>query len=149
MESDQTMVTAGASTAENQVLSLAFIGGIIDQAREFTAQRDLLPGPDSSVFPMVMDAAFGNLDPIYRSNVARRIPELANQVIILVNKSQWQDEVAKNTAARIGKHYIISYQGPREDITEDSIEIAGISYPLVKYRPEEETSEIVEVRLHG
>lgn len=150
MESDQSMVTAGASTAENQVLSLAFIGGIIDQAREFTAQRDLLPGPDSSVFPMVMDAAFGNLDPIYRSNVARRIPELANQVIILVNKSQWQDEVAKNTAARIGKQYIISYQGPREDITEDSIELAGISYPLVKHRLEEvETSEIVEVSLHG
>lgn len=148
MESDQSMITAGASTAENQVLSLAFIGGIIDQAREYTAQRDLLPGPDSSVFPMVMDAAFGNLDPIYRSNVARRIPELANQVIILVNKSQWQNEVAKNTSARIGKQYIISYKGPREDIMEDSIEIAGISYPLVKHRPEEEeTSEIVEVKL--
>lgn len=150
MESDQSMITAGASTAENQVLSLAFIGGIIDQAREYTAQRDLLPGPDSSVFPMVMDAAFGNLDPIYRSNVARRIPELANQVIILVNKSQWQDEVAKNTVARIGKQYTISYQGPREDIIEDAVEISGISYPLVKHRPEEvETSEIVEVRLHG
>lgn len=150
MESDQSMITAGASTAENQVLSLAFIGGIIDQAREYTAQRDLLPGPDSSVFPMVMDAAFGNLDPIYRSNVARRIPELANQVIILVNKSQWQDEVAKNTAARIGKQYVISYQGPREDITEDSVEIVGINYPLVKYRLEEvETSEIMEVELHG
>ncbi|NLG32055.1 MAG: hypothetical protein GX550_00870 [Syntrophomonadaceae bacterium] len=99
---------------------------------------------------MVMDAAFGNLDPIYRSNVARRIPELANQVIILVNKSQWQDEVAKNTAARIGKQYVISYQGPREDITEDSVEIGGINYPLVKYRLEEvETSEIMEVKLHG
>lgn len=150
MESGQSMITAGASTAENQVLSLAFIGGIIDQAREYTAQRDLLPGPDSSVFPMVMDAAFGNLDPIYRSNVARQIPKLANQVIILVNKSQWQDEVAKNTAVRIGKQYIISYQGPREDITEDSVEIEGISYSLVKHRLEEvETSEIMEVNLHG
>ena len=58
------------STGEMQVLSLSFIGGVIEQARVFAARRDRLPGPDSSTFPLVMDSPFGSLDPHHRGQVA-------------------------------------------------------------------------------
>ena len=53
--------SVAASTGENQILSLSFIGGIIDRVREWS-QRNTLMGPDSSTFPVVMDSPFGSLD---------------------------------------------------------------------------------------
>jgi DNA sulfur modification protein DndD len=59
-------VQSGASTGENQILSLSFIGSIIDLVREWS-KSGLVMGSDSSTFPMVMDSPFGSLDEIYRS----------------------------------------------------------------------------------
>ena len=70
-----------ASTGENQILSLAFIGSIIDQVREWSKKNTLM-GPDSSTFPIVMDSPFGSLDEIYRRQIAKTIPRLANQLIV-------------------------------------------------------------------
>lgn len=67
-----------ASTGENQILSLSFIGAIIDRVREWSENR-LLMGPDSSTFPIVMDSPFGSLDEMYRRQIAKTIPNLANQ----------------------------------------------------------------------
>ncbi|ERT03637.1 hypothetical protein M595_6425, partial [Lyngbya aestuarii BL J] len=78
-----------ASTGENQILSLSFIGGIIEGVREWS-QKNTLMGPDSSTFPIVMDSPFGSLDEIYRRQIAKIIPELANQLIVLVTKTQWR-----------------------------------------------------------
>ena len=50
-------------------------------------------GPESSTFTIVMDSPFGSLDEIYRRQVAKSIPKLANQLIILVTKTQWRGEV--------------------------------------------------------
>ena len=45
-------IPVAASTGENQILSLSFIGGIIDQVRE-GRQKNTLMGIDSSTFPLV------------------------------------------------------------------------------------------------
>jgi DNA sulfur modification protein DndD len=81
-----------ASTGENQILSLSFIGGIIDRVREWI-QENTLMGPDSSTFPIVMDSPFGSLDEIYRRQIAKTLPQLANQLVVLVTKTQWRGEV--------------------------------------------------------
>lgn len=146
MESSASLIPVGASTGENQVLSLAFIGAIIEQARLFTAKRDRLPGPDSSEFPIVMDSPFGNLDPIYRRQIATRIPELANQVVIMVSKSQWDGEVEHATNLRIGKEYILEYNTPKADAEEAILERKGKLYQLVRKTSDEfESVNIVEV----
>src|SRR4028119_1141137 len=64
-----------ASTGENQILSLSFIAGIIDQVREWI-QENTLMGPDSSTFPIVMDSPFGSLDEVYRRQIAKTLPRL-------------------------------------------------------------------------
>ena len=135
-----------ASTGENQILSLSFIGGIIDGVREWS-QKNTLMGPDSSTFPVVMDSPFGSLDEIYRRQVTKWIPQLANQLVVLVSKTQWRGEFAEEIADRVGREYVLSYNSPKPDCEEDSIELGGISYPLVRRSPNEfEYTEILEVK---
>jgi DNA sulfur modification protein DndD len=134
-----------ASTGENQILSLSFIGGIIDKVREWS-ERKMLMMPDSSTFPIVMDSPFGSLDERYRRQIAKIIPRLANQLVVLVTKTQWRGEVAEEMTNRIGREYILTYFSSKPDCEQDSIELGGIHYPLVRQSPNEfEYTEIIEV----
>ncbi|MDP8966233.1 MAG: AAA family ATPase [Cyanobacteriota bacterium] len=134
-----------ASTGENQILSLSFIGGIIDRVRDWI-QENTLMGPDSSTFPIVMDSPFGSLDEIYRRQIAKTLPQLANQLVVLVTKTQWRGEVNREMAAHIGREYVLTYNSPKPDCEEDAIELGGDRYPLVKQSPNEfEYTEILEV----
>ncbi|MGF1478027.1 MAG: AAA family ATPase [Cyanophyceae cyanobacterium] len=138
-------VPVAASTGENQILSLSFIGGIIDRVREWS-HRNTLMGPDSSTFPVVMDSPFGSLDEIYRRQVAQSIPQIANQLVILATKTQWRGEVAAEIADLIGQEYVLVYNSPKPDCEEDSIELDGVSYPLVKRSPNQfEYTEIIPI----
>ena len=120
-----------ASTGENQILSLSFIGGIIDRVRQWS-QRNTLMSYDSSTFPIVMDSPFGSLDQIYRRQVAKAIPQLANQLIVLVTKTQWQGEVETETAALIGQEYVLTYYSPKTNCESDNLELNQQNYLLVK-----------------
>ena len=141
--------SVAASTGENQILSLSFIGGIIDRVREWS-QRNTLMGPDSSTFPVVMDSPFGSLDEIYRRQVASSIPKLANQLVVLATKTQWRGEVAQEMADYLGREYVLVYYSPKPDCEEDAIEINGIRYPLVQRSANEfEYTEIIEVKRDG
>lgn len=134
-----------ASTGENQILSLSFIGGIIEGVREWS-QKNALMGPDSSTFPIVMDSPFGSLDEIYRRQIAKKLPKLANQLVVLVTKTQWRGEVAEEMANYMGREYVLVYNSPKPDCEEDAIELGGVRYPLVKQSLNEfEYTEIVEV----
>ncbi|MBD1922214.1 AAA family ATPase [Funiculus sociatus GB2-A5] len=134
-----------ASTGENQILSLSFIGSIIDRVREWS-QNKMLMVPDSNTFPIVMDSPFGSLDEIYRRQIAKIIPKLANQLVVLVTKTQWRGEVAEEIADRIGREYVLIYYSSKPDCEQDSIEINGNIYSLVRQSPNEfEYTEIVEV----
>ena len=134
-----------ASTGENQILSLSFISSIIDRVRDWS-QKKMLMVADSSTFPIVMDSPFGSLDVIYRKHIAQIIPRLANQLIVLVTKTQWRGEVEDEMSSRVGKEYVLTYYSSKPDCEQDFIELSGERYPLVKQSPNEfEYSEILEV----
>jgi DNA sulfur modification protein DndD len=136
----------GASTGESQILSLSFIGAVIEQARDLAARRDNLPGPESSTYPLVMDSPFGNLDSVYRRQVATHMPILASQVVVLVSKTQWAGEVETALEPRIGKEYVLTYHSPKADAEEESIARHGRHYDLVKRSSLEfDATELVEV----
>jgi DNA sulfur modification protein DndD len=120
-----------ASTGENQILSLSFIGGIIDRVRQWSEGNSLM-GYDSSTFPIVMDSPFGSLDQIYRRQVAKAIPQLANQLIILVTKTQWQGEVEQATKSLIGQEYVLTYYSPKQNCKPDRLELNQQNYLLVQ-----------------
>jgi DNA sulfur modification protein DndD len=138
-----------ASTGENQVLSLSFIGAIIDRVRDWSRkdrQSQWLMPPDGGNYPMVMDSPFGSLDETYRRQVARSLPTLANQLVVLVSKTQWRGEVAEEMADYIGRQYVLVYNSPKPDVEADAIALNGEPYPLVRFSPNEfEYTEIIEV----
>jgi len=138
-----------ASTGENQILSLSFIGSIIDRVREWS-EKKMLMVPDTSTFPIVMDSPFGSLDEIYRRQIAKVIPKLANQLIVLVTKTQWRGEVEAEMSGRIGKQYVLTYYSSKPGCEEDSISIGSRRYPLVRQSPNEfEYTVAIEVEDNG
>lgn len=132
-----------ASTGENQILSLSLIGGIIDRVRNWSANNTLI-APDSSTFPMIMDSPFGSLDEVYRRQVAKALPTIANQLIVLVTKTQWRGEVEQEMNEFIGKQYVLVYFSPKADCQEDWLSINGEWYPLVQ--PSKNGFEYTEIR---
>jgi DNA sulfur modification protein DndD len=134
-----------ASTGENQILSLSFIGAIIELVREWSKESNLM-GPDSSQFPVIMDSPFGSLDEIYRRQVAQSIPRLANQLVVLVSKTQWRNEVETEMNNYIGRQYVLVYHSPKDDCQVDSIILNNVEYPLVKQSENQfEYTEIIEI----
>jgi DNA sulfur modification protein DndD len=135
-----------ASTGENQILSLSFISSIIDRVREWSEKQKMLMLPESSTFPIVMDSPFGSLDEINRRQIAKIIPQMANQLVVLVTKTQWRGKVEAEMKQRVGREYVLTYYSSKPNCEQDYIEIQGERYPLVKQSPSEfEYTEIMEV----
>tara|TARA_R110000765_G_scaffold323962_2_gene415593 strand:- start:1082 stop:3121 length:2040 start_codon:yes stop_codon:yes gene_type:complete len=91
------------STGEKQVTSLSFISSIISLAKEKHEQGGKFF--KGGLYPLVMDSPFGALDDDYRFKVAERVSNLADQVIIFVSNSQWNGNVKKACADRVGNSY--------------------------------------------
>ncbi len=137
--------TVAASTGENQILSLSFIGGIIDRVREWSEQK-LLSVPESNTFPIVMDSPFGSLDRISRSQIAQILPQLASQIVVLVTKTQWRDEVETQMQPKVGKQYLLTYYTSKPDAPEDYLDLNGRRYPLIQHSPNDfDYTEIIEI----
>ena len=135
-----------AGQGENQVLSLCFIGAVIELAREYQVKKEGLPGPDSSQYPVVMDSPFGSLGPTLRRQVADHITRLADQVVIMVTNTQWRGEVEQSLRGRIGRTYVMQYWTPKSEFSQEQIEVAGSSFELIKASPSEyEYTTLLEV----
>lgn len=134
-----------ASTGENQILSLSFIGAIIDMVKKWSQENSIVK-PSAHQFPIIMDSPFGSLDEIYRTQVAKAIPQLANQLVVLVTKTQWRVEVEQEIDNYIHRQYVLVYRSPKQDCQEDYITLYGKQYPLVKKSDNQfEYTEIIEV----
>jgi DNA sulfur modification protein DndD len=122
------MPVIGASTGEKQVLALSFVGSLVRKAREnFGKAYGVQVG---GYYPLVMDSPFGSLEDDYRAKVAEWVPRLADQVVVLVSKSQWRSEVETAMKQRIGKEYILELHTSKEGANRD-IEIGGVKHPYV------------------
>jgi DNA sulfur modification protein DndD len=97
------------STGERQIASLAFIGSLVDIARERyekDTESDYFTG---GIYPLVMDSPFGALDKSHRRQVGRTIPELANQVVVFATDSQWEGPVEEEMRSKVGKQYWLDF----------------------------------------
>jgi DNA sulfur modification protein DndD len=123
-----TVPVIGASTGEKQVLALSFVSSLVKKAREnFGKTYGVQVGGH---YPLVMDSPFGSLEDDYRAKVAEWVPRLADQVIVLVSKSQWRSEVENAMKDRVGKEYILELHTSKEGANRD-IEIRGVKHPYV------------------
>lgn len=104
----QGEVVTGRSAGQEQVVALALIAAL-----NRNAQRQA---------PVIMDTPFGRLDPMHRANVLRFIPQLAEQVFLLVHGGEVRDEDLALIADRITERYELARVDP--DRTTIAIEDA-------------------------
>jgi DNA sulfur modification protein DndD len=139
----------GASTGEKQVLALSFVGSLVRKAKQNEDRNvgeNTLGGKELKVggeYPLVMDSPFGALEDDYRRKVAEWVPTLAGQVVVMVSKTQWRDEVEDAVRPRVGREYVLELHTPKPD-AERSIEIRGQTYPYVRTSSENVEQTIIQ-----
>lgn len=140
------------STGENQILSLSFVGALANIARKQARNnrrktKEFFFGFKGGIYPVVIDAAFGQLDKNYREYVARILPELTDQVIILVSEFQGSGEVQTELRSRIQKEYVIHFETTKKDAREEVLEIGGEIYPYISpSKTDNENATIKEIK---
>ena len=107
--------SGGLETVKN----FAFIAGLVDLARERIAEKsedeyDL----GSEAYPLVMDAPFSTADEKHVSNISKILPEIAEQIIMVVMEKDWvfaQNDIQD----KVGKKYMIHKESEtKSHITE-------------------------------
>lgn len=109
-----TMRQTDESKGLEVVKNFSFIAGLVDLARQ--EAKSLSSSTDSDIdgelqistepYPLVMDAPFSNADEIHIRNISTIIPGIAEQVILIVMKKDW--EFAKDAlAGKVNKIYQI------------------------------------------
>ena len=110
-----------------------------------TIMRDLA----GAVYPLVIDSPFGALS-VFRDGVARHIPELAPQVLLLVSPETYRGTVERALADtnRIGRRYFLVHHG-RKIVGNHApdLELNGTFYPLFVQDDDDEYTEIREVEV--
>lgn len=98
------------------VKNFAFIAGLVDLARRKVQSADDIDDMDLALereinesiepYPLVMDAPFSNADEIHIQNISDILPDIAEQVILIVMEKDWihaQETLSK----KVGKSYRI------------------------------------------
>lgn len=111
-------IPVAQSRGERQIASLAFISSLVSLARERYESDEDATYFTGGIYPMIMDSPFGALDPEYQEQVSSMMPEVANQVVVLVTQSQWTDEVEGEMDRFTGKKYSLEYHDPNESDAE-------------------------------
>jgi DNA sulfur modification protein DndD len=104
------------SGGENQLLGLVFTAALVEFAklRQNAQDHRLLKG---TVAPLVLDSPFGQLDESYGLEIAKHVPEMAGQVILMLSSKQSSGGIAEVLNGRIGKEYVLirNNRDPRGD----------------------------------
>lgn len=104
-------VSTEASTGLETVKNFAFITGLVGLAKQKLTNNE--PENDleleSEAYPLVMDAPFSNADETHVKNIAKLVPEVAEQVLIFVMEKDWQH--AKTVMGhKVNKKYYLDKQ---------------------------------------
>lgn len=148
-DSSGSDVPVGLSGGETQQLAFAFVGSVIEIQREHSETDSLGVGVDATSIPIVMDSPYGQLSGAYRAAVSRYIPEVADQVIVLVTDSQWEGAAASSLRDRVGASFVMKQHATQETIAKHmvgSVTLGGREYKFVEpTQTGYEWTEILEV----
>jgi len=147
VDSNEAEIDAALSTGQRIVTALVFIASLVALASLRAKIPTIIRGLSGSDYPIAIDSPFAPLS-MFRKEVARYIPELAPQVVLLVSPSQYDGDVheALESVGRIGKRYYLSFTGPtiREDANPDLV-IGGEKFQQYYPSRDEEFTTICEL----
>lgn len=116
------------SRGERQISSLAFIGSLVSIAKERYEEDSKNRYFSGGIYPIVMDSPFGALDKDHRREISRVIPELADQVVVMVTDGQWDGPVENEMSSITGSEYSLEYDPGNSN-----------SFPRTRIVPEKES----------
>jgi DNA sulfur modification protein DndD len=143
---DEEGKTVGHSTGEGQVLKFAFIATVVALAARKTQQKiQWLAEP--AIAPLVLDAPFSALDPVYQGSVARNLATQSTQLVLMLSSAAWGAKVSSALAEVVGKRYLIVSResGSQDQRPIKTLELGGTTYSLNEYGTERTESVLVEV----
>lgn len=99
---------AGTSKGEAKNKALSFIGGLIYYAKELNKKKNKEDfDSNGGIYPLVLDAPYGDLDNEYRLDFTKMLPILSEQIIVMVSSGQWNSQIESVVKDQIGKEYIL------------------------------------------
>jgi len=143
----ETEIDAALSTGQRTVASLVFIASLVALAKRRSEIPTILKGLTGATYPVVIDSPFGSLS-TFRKDVAKYIPELAPQVLLLVSPSQYEGDVeqALEEGGRVGKRYYLSFNGKTmPERAKSELKINGETFQQYHQNDEDEYTEIIEI----
>ena len=146
MHHGSTKLPVAKSSGENQLLSLAFIASLVGFAADRRAEVSNLLKP-GTMAPLMLDSPFGQLDPTYRQSTAEFLPSLAGQVILLVSKTQGDDDVIDALGGKVGAEYVLISEVTEEqgDKPSDIIHLHGKDIACSIYESNKNQTRISKV----
>ena len=137
-------VTLPRSAGENQLLSLAFTSALIKFCKERQNIDDhdfLLKG---TIAPLFLDSPFSVLDDQYRKASAKFLPEMAEQLILLITDTQVRNilDIIKD---KVGKEYIMKNYSTATTGPDDKITLNGQDYKTSFYNQEKELTQLEKI----
>jgi len=103
---NNSLVRIAASTGQQQVTSLAFIASLVKIAYQSLKNPSKLI-QKGGFYPLVMDAPFSNVDPIYGPRIANVVSKETPQVILMTNPQQWKGVIESTLRQYVGAEYLI------------------------------------------
>ena len=122
------------SRGESKLISLLFISCLIDLAREEElnkANDDIQIG--AGIYPIVVDSPYGELDTEYKKSISKVLKQLAPQVVLLLNQSQWDKNIEEIFSDSLSNVYRLVAHRPKLrflDAQKNVINFEGKAYEL-------------------
>ena len=134
------------SDGEQRLLDLCFVSALVAVCRERENEKDaiVLPG---AVAPLIVDAPFGQLDPEYQALAVKTMMDLSDQLVLMLSKTHWTNEVDSAIRPALGKEYLlIGYrQGVAGSASGVQISIGNRTYDQMVYDANKDWTEIRSV----
>lgn len=140
-------VPVATSAGQRQVMSLVFIASLVSLAKRRNEIAKILKDVQGGDYLVAMDAPFDKLGGEFTSAVARYIPELAPQVVLLIFNRHFLGEVEQELGAskRVGRQYYLRYHAPKKrPDAAAKIRVANKEY-VVFQEDDIEHTEIIEI----
>ena len=117
---DQEIITDESQGLET-VKNFAFISGLVDLAKEKLTSKDSLEN-DAEEYPLILDAPFSNADERHVENISKVLPEVANQLILIVMSKDW-NYAEKTMKHKVGKRYQLD---KKSEVLTEIKEVVGV-----------------------
>ena len=104
------------SSGQTLAIILAFILGILDIAKEISAEEDDLRKGDT--YPLVMDAPLSDFDKTRIGTICNLLPDIAEQVIIIIKDTDG-DLAEEHMRDKIGRRYTIERRHDYDSVIKE------------------------------